>query len=189
MLYHWSTLDLVSRILNDRYVQRIEQHTRKYRTPHAWLAIIKLKIRFQLGFPTPTIPAHTAQHHLQSTLKLQLCSAVPLTACSTIETSRDHVDLRRWARSFSSRFLSASASNPLLFVEALFWRPEKAQNATVATHYGAGAGEGETTSTTVLCTGAPLTIYDASCVAFTTTFVCLSLLTEPRGCCSFYSTQ
>ena len=36
---------------------------------------------------------------------------------STIERSADHSELRRWARGFSSRFLAATAANPLLFVE------------------------------------------------------------------------
>lgn len=49
-------------------------------------------------------------------------------------------DVVSWANDFSASFLSAARENPLLFVEALFWRHEKGANADVSTHYGVATG-------------------------------------------------
>jgi hypothetical protein len=54
--------------------------------------------------------------------------------------SRTCKDVVHWASNFSSSFLSAAKENPLLFVEALFWRHEKGANADVSTHYGIATG-------------------------------------------------
>jgi hypothetical protein len=57
-----------------------------------------------------------------------------------ILASRSCYEVVRWATEFSSSFLAASRENPLLFVEALFWRHEKGANSDVATHYGISTG-------------------------------------------------
>jgi hypothetical protein len=48
----------------------------------------------------------------------------------------EYRELRHWARDLVSHFITEATVNPLLYVEALFWRPEKGQNADVARHYG-----------------------------------------------------
>jgi hypothetical protein len=57
-----------------------------------------------------------------------------------ILASRSCYEVVRWASEFSSSFLAATRENPLLFVEALFWRHEKGANSDVATHYGISTG-------------------------------------------------
>jgi hypothetical protein len=66
---------------------------------------------------------------------------------AVVSGSRDDgpfFDVYGWARSLSRSFLRDTKENPMLFVEALFWRAEKGANAEVASHYG-------------LITGVPLT--------------------------------
>ena len=54
----------------------------------------------------------------------------------TIQSLKAFSDVRQWALEFSQSFLKDTKENPLLFVEALFWRSEKNANAEVAQHYG-----------------------------------------------------
>jgi len=53
-----------------------------------------------------------------------------------VASSPELAEVREWARWFSASFLSAAAENPLVFVEALFWRHEKTANADLMRHYG-----------------------------------------------------
>ena len=67
----------------------------------------------------------------------QLC-ITPLRRpfCSVTAARRDYEPVRAWARSFSLDFLAATETNPMVWVEALFWRPEKGANAELSRHYG-----------------------------------------------------
>ena len=56
--------------------------------------------------------------------------------CSVTAARRDYEPVRAWARSFSLDFLAATETNPMVWVEALFWRPEKGANAELSRHYG-----------------------------------------------------
>jgi hypothetical protein len=54
----------------------------------------------------------------------------------SINGRKEFAEMREWAKSFSAQFLRDSMENPMLFVEALFWRSEKSSNADLARHYG-----------------------------------------------------
>jgi hypothetical protein len=59
-----------------------------------------------------------------------------ILADRTVQSLKSFSDVRQWALQFSRTFLKDTKENPLLFVEALFWRSEKNANAEVAQHYG-----------------------------------------------------